>query len=447
VRILALALFCFPALAQTSITLTEAVERAMKHPSVTVSVKQADAAAAAIALARTAYLPRADVLAQLNRATRNNIFGLLLPHSTLPSISGPPKPENDMANVWGSAVGFLVSWEPFDFGLRRANVDVAEAGRRRAMASAERVRFENSVAAADAYLTAIAAEQMLRAAQAQLDRARAVETVVAANVNADLRPGADLSRSRAETASAEVQIARAEEAVAVSSALLEHYTGAGVKPVAGRITEELPGLPVATGSVPPAIREQQAALAEVEARQHALDRSWYPRFHAQASSYARGTGANPDGSVGGPVTGIGPNIYNWAVGMSVTFPVWEWPSLRARREIERHRRDAEAAREEQLRLDLKTQGARASAALASARRVAEKIPLQLEAARAGERQARARYDAGLSALVELADAQRLLTQSEIDYALARLNVWRALLAVGAAEGDLGPFLKAVERTP
>jgi hypothetical protein len=40
----------------------------------------------------------------------------------------------------------------------------------------------------------------------------------------------------------------------------------------------------------------------------------------------------------------------------------------------------------------------------------------------------------------VADAERLLTQAEIDDALARLSVWRALLSVAAAQGDLQPFL-------
>ena len=181
-----------------AVTLPEAVDSALKHyPSVRVSQQQAAAATAAIQLARTAYLPRADVLAQLNRATRNNVFGLLLPQSTLPTISGPPKPENDLASVWGSAVGFLVSWEPFDFGLRRANIEVAEAGRTRANAAVERTRLEIATAVADAYLTLLAAQQTQRAADAQRNRATTVDKVIAALVNADLRPGADLSRSHA----------------------------------------------------------------------------------------------------------------------------------------------------------------------------------------------------------------------------------------------------------
>jgi len=47
--------------------------------------------------------------------------------------------------------------------------------------------------------------------------------------------------------------------------------------------------------------------------------------------------------------------------------------------------------------------------------------------------------------VEVAEAQRILTQAEIDDALARLSVWRALLAVAVAEGDLAPYLEEVKR--
>ena len=63
----------------------------------------------------------------------------------------------------------------------------------------------------------------------------------------------------------------------------------------------------------------------------------------------------------------------------------------------------------------------------------------------GERQARARYESGLANLTELADAQRLLTNAEIDDSLARLQIWRARLAVAAAAGDLQPFLADVRK--
>jgi outer membrane protein len=69
------------------LTLAQAVDAALhNYPSVRVSQEQINAAAAGIRLARTAYLPRVDTVAQINRATRNNVFGLLLPQraSSLP---------------------------------------------------------------------------------------------------------------------------------------------------------------------------------------------------------------------------------------------------------------------------------------------------------------------------------------------------------------------------
>jgi len=46
---------------------------------------------------------------------------------------------------------------------------------------------------------------------------------------------------------------------------------------------------------------------------------------------------------------------------------------------------------------------------------------------------------------EVAEAERLLTQAEIDDALARLGTWRGLLGLAAAAGDLDPFLAEAGR--
>jgi outer membrane protein len=61
------------------------------------------------------------------------------------------------------------------------------------------------------------------------------------------------------------------------------------------------------------------------------------------------------------------------------------------------------------------------------------------------RQATARYQSGLGTIDQVAEAQRLLTQAEIDDALARLGVWRGLLGVAIAAGDIQPFVAEVTR--
>src|SRR5689334_8770417 len=94
------------------LTLEQAVSQATaKYPAVQASLERVSAAAAGINLARTSYLPKADLLGQLNRATHNNVFGLMFPQPlpVISSISGPVLRTNSLDSVWGSAVGALVS--------------------------------------------------------------------------------------------------------------------------------------------------------------------------------------------------------------------------------------------------------------------------------------------------------------------------------------------------
>src|SRR5215469_5712954 len=125
------------------ITIANVVDDAQRnYPSIHISAEDLNASVANIRLARTAYLPRVDGLAQFNRATRNNVFGTLLPQSTIPSMSGPVIGSNNGGSVWGSATGLLINWQPFDFGLRHANVQAATAGHDKAVAANELTQLQ-----------------------------------------------------------------------------------------------------------------------------------------------------------------------------------------------------------------------------------------------------------------------------------------------------------------
>lgn len=436
---------------RAQLTLDQAVEQAMtKYPGVRASLQQVSAADAGINLARTSYLPRADFMGQVNRATHNNVFGMMLSPSIISPISGPVLRTNSLDTVWGSAVGVLVSWEPFDFGLRRANVGLAHSTRDVANAQVAVTRLQAGTAAADAYLTIAAAEQTVLAAHAGVERAKVLDQVVETLAKNELRPGADASRTRAELALAETQSIQAEQSVEIARAALGQVLGVAAGTIAiepGALLKLPHDVPAAALEAPrhPVAIAQNAAIEEVKAREKALDRSYFPRFNLEGTGYARGTGIDALGATGGAASGLGPNIQNWAVGMNVTFPAFDLPSIRARKEVEHYHELAEAARYDGVIQNLNGEMEKATATLAGARRVAQNTPIQLEAARATEQQAAARYKAGLGTIVEVAEAQRILTQAEIDDALARLSVWRAMLAVAVAEGDLAPYLEEVKR--
>src|SRR5262249_3660406 len=157
------------------------------------------------------------------RATRNNVFGMLFPQSVIPSMSGPVIGSNNLGLVWGSAVGTLVTWEPFDFGLRAANVAVAGAAKAQSEATLKRTELDTTVATVEAYLTLVAAGETVRAAQAGVDRADTVVKTTTAQVNAQLRPGADQSRAEAERAAAETELIQAQQATDVARANLGQF--------------------------------------------------------------------------------------------------------------------------------------------------------------------------------------------------------------------------------
>jgi len=436
---------------QAPLTIEEAVREAAAHyPAVQAAAERSASAAAGVSLARTAGLPRMDLLTQVNRATRNNVFGMLLPQSTVAPISGPVLGTSGADSVWGSAAGLLVSWEPFDFGLRLASENAARAEHGRSHAAEESARFEVSALAADSFLTVLGTEQAEKAAAAGVARLRTFLEVIEALAGAQLRPEADVSRSRAELAMAEARQIQAAQAVREARIRLAQYTGREAETLAASAGPLLdpfaePVSPEGVEGTHPMLEEQAAAAAAAEARRKVYDHAWYPRFLLQGAGYARGSGARTDGSRMGGASGLAPDVPNWAVGMTVAFPILELPSIRARQRVEAHLERAEQEKQRQVSRELEARLQSALAALDGARDVAVKVPVQLAAARTTLEQAVARYRAGLAGIVDVADAQRLVTQAETDDSLARLSVWRAYLAVASARGDLGPFLRAAAK--
>ena len=181
-------------------------------------------------------------------------------------------------------------------------------------------------------------------------------------------------------------------------------------------------------------------MEESKARLKILEHSYRPTFNLQVSGFSRGTGALPNGSTLGGWNGLGPNYFNFGVGITINFAALAIASLRAEEAQEAAIGRSAAATYRQVVTDLNAQVREAGATLEQARRIAAETPKEVADARVGFNQASARYRAGLSTIVEVAEAQRILAQAEIDDSLAKLAIWRALLEIGIAQGDITGLL-------
>jgi outer membrane protein TolC len=429
--------------------LAQAVELAeSNYPSIRTAQAQVGAASAGIGLARTAYLPHLDLLWQENRASVNNVSGTLLPQGVIPSISGPVLGTKSLSSTFGSAGGALFSWEPFDFGYRKANVEVARDLTKQAAAAANVTRLDAATTAADDFLGLLAAQQAVRAAEANVSRAQVFADSVHVLVNNQLRAGADAARADAELSAARIVLNHAEQTAEITrTSLAEALGNPGVYVTIdeGSLLE-LPrdlSIPVINLDAHPIVLAQKAAIDTARAREHALDRAYFPKFNFQSAFFARGTGAFANGMFQGGASGLFPTTPNFAVGMTVTFPAFDIFNIRARRQIEVGNEAVENARLDQTVQVLKGQYATAQALVNGALRIAQETPNQLKAAQQAEVLTRERYKYGLATVSEVADVQRLLAQAEIENAVARLNVWRALLVAARLQGDLKPFIERV----
>jgi outer membrane protein len=427
-------------------TLEQAIQYAGEHyPSVRAALEQVNISAAGVSVARAAYLPRLDSVWQSNRGTANNVFGQVLPQAVIPALSGPVLSSTSSQSVWGSATGALLAWEPFDFGLRNATVVQAEAAVTRARAGEMLTRLDVQSAVGTAFLAIVAAQRLVAAAQADIDRRDVLSRVVHTLVDNQLRPGAEASRSDAERAAAQTRLIQAQQTLVLARTTMARVLGVttGVVEIdPAALLEQVPKgeLNEVAPSGHPLAQVRQATVDAARAQLEVLARTDFPRIYLQSSVSSRGSGANPNGVLDGSVDGLGLERANWAAGVQVVFPnVFDFTNLRARKAAAAASERAEAALYDEALLTITSQQRAASAMVQASRAVAANTPVQLAAAQESEAQARARYQAGLASIIEVADTQNLLAQAEIQDQLARIDVWRGLLAEAVAQGNLAPF--------
>jgi outer membrane protein len=432
-----------------SVTLEGALNYALQnYPAVRASLEQVNAAHAGITVARAQYLPSLTGVYQESRATQNQVDGIWLPSALNPAVEGPVSPYSGQS-FWASQIAALFSWEPFDFGLRESMVGKAKSVEDKSSADLAVTRLQVAAAVGNYFLAAVASHQAVIAAQANVNRWQVVNQSVHTLVDNGLRPGADASRADAQLAHAKTQFYQAQEGEQTALATLAALMGAAGTDVAldpGRLLdlsapESLPNLAPAEH---PLARDLMAAVLQSRAQEKVLSKTDYPRFFLQAEGFARGSEVANGASIIGNVNGLFPGRGNWILGVTITFPnVFDFKALRAEKQISKAAENSQQALYDKTIQDVTGQIQAASARLKSSQLVAQQTPVELSAARTGEIQSRARYQATLATIVEVADAEGLLAQAEMDDALARLNVWRSLFALAYAQGDLQPFLNVL----
>lgn len=432
------------------LNISEAIELSRRnYPVIRMASLKAQAAGEGITQAKTAYLPRADLMLDENWGTANNITGFLAPQSIVPNISGLVRNKNNFLGGFGFTTGTLISWQPFDFGLRKAQVDVARSAARQAQSQVVVSELDTMGRAADAFLSVLAAQEVLRASQAKVDRMKVFLETVHVLAEKQLRPVTDEYLAQAELVEARDEQIAAEQNTKIAIAALVKWTGiadAGVELDAGPLVNRMPEnhFTAADPYLHPRAVAQQAVIDVARGQKRAIERAYFPQFFLRFPIYARGSSFEPNLSLNFG-KGYYPTKFNYAVSAYIYFPAMDIFLLRSQRRAAEKNEQAELSRLQEIVLNLKEQDAQARAMIEGAVLIARNAPIKVRAAQEAANSARVRYQYQLSTVNDVAQNEQLLTQSQVDYATAELQVWRAVLAASLAHGDIKPFVDQVAK--
>ncbi len=435
-------------------TIVSAIEQAgTRYPAIRAAEAQREAARGAIGVAQAAYLPRADMLWQLNRATTNKANLTPLGQSVVAIPTEPARATTGHSD-WNTLTGVLFSWQPFDFGARRAQLGAARFGYESASHAAELTKLDVQSAAAGAFLDVVAARQISNVQQANVRRMEAFSRSIHVLVDNTLRPGADASQADAQLAQARTLLIQAqaqEKARLEALANLLQVSSDQIEIDDSQLLKGEPPQSDQTGKIEghPFVMQQTAARDQAREQLQLLNRSWVPNVSLFGSVSGLGAGltSTPTPTFQGGSAGLAPQTYNWLAAVQVSFPAFQIFTLRPQQKAQVSILTASEATRERAMSDLSAQVKEARALLEGARAVAQNTPVELNAARESEQQQKARYQSGLATVIEVSAAESALAQAEGDDAVARLNVWRGVAGVAEAEGDLQPFIQLVQSKP
>jgi hypothetical protein len=192
----------------------------------------------------------------------------------------------------------------------------------------------------------------------------------------------------------------------------------------------------------PLALQNAAIINTVLARERVIAREWRPHIFGLVGMQGRGAGVN-SGMSDIRRGGLLPDVPNWMIGVSATFPIMDFFEIRFRQKIEHSNERAARARYAEIMQILKGHDAVARAEIDGAIRRAANAPTFVKAAQDTVTRARIRYKVGLGTVVDVAEAERLLTDAQVISDTASIAVWRAYLAAAVAHGDLSPFMKLI----
>jgi outer membrane protein len=430
-----------------AMSLAQAIAYARAHqPAVLAGVARVAAQEQNASVPRAQWQPTVGVAAQLFGGTTNNTTAEVVSpaYVDFPRIGATRAVATGAWQPYPSTfVGAGATQELFDFGRIAAQSAAADAlvdVQKQASANA---LLDVTYGVEEAYFAVYAAKAVLRAAEDAYSRSSVHRDLAKTGVDSGMRSPIELTRADADLARFDIGRIRARGGLTEAQTVLAAAVGVPDAALdASGTSSTPPDLPSLNDAVAhasardPRILQALAQLRADERRTTAIGAEQRPNLALSGAISGRAGGADPSSGIAANGNGWIPNVPNWDVGAVFSWPLFD-PVVRAREDASHA---TEEVRRDELELTRFEQVAairRAYVRVLVARDALPGLQRAVDAALANYAQADARFKAGMGTSVELADAEALRADSDIQLALGVFAVARTRAAFGRliAEGN------------
>ena len=439
---------------QKVLTIKDAEQLALaNYGSIKAKASQLNASKANLAETKSEYLPDFSLSAQQDYGTVNGQNGPLYGYKGLSVASaGPAFPNQNWNAAFGSLYLANINWDFFAFGRSVEKVKVQSKLVAQNESDLSQEQFQHQVRVAAAYLDLLAAQQLAKAQQDNLDRSIDLQKVVVARVKNGLNPGVDSSLANAEVSNARIALTTAQQTVLDQSNQLSQYLGIAPQSFlldsvfVTKAPENADKAPTLSASGHPILQFYSNRIAVSDQQAKYLQTLAYPTFtlfgvyQGRGSGFSAGYGSNLSAYSSSYGSGADPTRFNYLFGVGL---VWNLTSpLRVHNLVKSQQFISEQYKNEYDLVDqqLRNQQNLAESRIASALKNYHEVPIEVKAASDAYVQKSALYKNGLANIVDLTQALYTLNRAEVDRDIANNNVWQAVLYKAAATGDFGVFI-------
>jgi outer membrane protein TolC len=414
------------------------------QPQLRAYKDQSAATAAGVDLARNTLVPNLTGGYQATYATDNNITGMSYPGLLMP-ISGPVATHSSNNIIPGTVLAAYLQWTPLTFGQREAAVEKAAALFKLSGNAYDNALFQQRYASILTYLNIVYLKKLLVTQLANIDRTQVSLQQSLELAKQGLRPGLDTVQFQSLLAQATMERLNTQRLYTAQALELCRLTGLTDKPdnlvfADTAVTAQIPNQPDTTGAYTqnPAYQYYQAQVALSTANLKEVQRGWRPKLDVWANAYSRGSGIDPNGVVN-KADGWMLSRTNYGAGVQLSLPILQFSRVNIQKRQYRNLLQADQDQLAQVDLNLRRQVETAESNYQQNLLIAQEAPVQSRAARLSYQGLELSYKSGLVDFTRLTQGQYQLLNAEMAEADANLQVWRALLDIGVAKGNLNLF--------